>query len=89
MYTVYSKPKCPDCVSAKALLDSKNLEYNDVEIDVGQMKVDGKTYCTVQELKARVPTAKSVPQIFIEGKLDSNEIYIGGLADLQYFLQHQ
>ena len=86
MYTIYSKPSCPQCVSAKALLASKHLPYQELVLDVGQDKVEGVTYYTVQELKAKVPTAQSVPQIFIEGQLDSNEIYIGGFAALQKYL---
>lgn len=76
MYTVYSKPNCPWCDRAKALLTSKGQAYEEKILDVGQAKDDTKTYVTVQELKAVVPNAQSVPQILHDG------ILVGGYTDL-------
>lgn len=87
LYTVYSKPNCPNCISAKQLLESKGLNFQVFELDVGQEKKADVTYYTAGELKERVPTAQSVPQIFIEGHLDSREIYIGGFNSLKKFLE--
>lgn len=76
MYTVYSKPNCPWCDRAKALLTSKGEAYEEIILDVGQAKDPAKTYVSVAELKAVVPNAQSVPQILNEGML------IGGYTDL-------
>jgi glutaredoxin len=77
VFTVYSKPHCTYCEQAKKLLDSKNLPYEVINVDVGQPKVDGQKYITVQQLKEQIPTAMTVPQILQEGKL------IGGFRELQ------
>lgn len=33
MITVYSKNSCPNCDKAKAYLNSKNIEYNEIKVD--------------------------------------------------------
>ena len=76
MFTVYSKPNCPWCDRAKALLTAKGEAYEEIILDVGQAKVEGKTYVSVAELKAVVPNAQSVPQILHDG------ILVGGYTDL-------
>lgn len=81
MYTVYSKPNCTFCNQAKQLLASKSLEYKEIEIDVGQPKVLGKTYVAASVLKEKVPTARTVPQIF------HDETHIGGFTELKEFLK--
>lgn len=81
MYTIYSKPNCTFCVQAKQLLELKSLSYTEIELDVEQEKIDGKTYAPVSVLKEKVPLAKSVPQIFL------NEEYIGGFTELRNFLK--
>jgi glutaredoxin 3 len=80
MFTVYSKPSCTFCNQAKQLLTSMKLEYKEIEIDVGQTKVLGKTYVPASELKEKVPTARTVPQIF------DGETYIGGFTELRTHL---
>lgn len=64
---VYSTPNCPYCVRAKALLQSKNLTFK--EIDVGD---------DVESLRKMVQLSglRSVPQIFI------NDRSIGGYDEL-------
>ena len=64
---VYSTPNCPYCVRAKALLQSKNLTFK--EIDVGD---------DVERLRKMVQLSgfRSVPQIFI------NDRSIGGYDEL-------
>ncbi len=64
---VYSTPNCPYCVRAKALLQSKNLTFK--EIDVGD---------DVESLRkmAQLSGLRSVPQIFI------NDRSIGGYDEL-------
>ena len=81
MYTVYSKPACSFCDQAKALLKSKGLEFKEIIIDVGQPKDASKTYVTAAELKAKVPTARTVPQIF------AGDTHLGGFQELKSYLQ--
>lgn len=64
---VYSKEKCPYCEQAKSLLTRKEIPYR--ELDVTRPEV-------LDQLRELVPGARTVPQIFIDGK------YIGGYTDL-------
>lgn len=70
---IYSKANCPNCVSAKALLKSKGLGYE--EIDVEQRPV------MLGVLQKTFPEARQMPQIFINGQR------VGGLAGLQAALK--
>ena len=68
---VWSKDMCPYCDRAKALLKQKGIQYEERKIGSGYTK---------EQLLESVPTAKTVPQIFLDGKL------IGGHDDLvKYF----
>lgn len=80
MYIVYSKTHCPFCDKAKALLDLNHLDYEVRWLDQGQAKVEGTKYYTKEELLQVNPTARSVPQILINGTL------IGGYTDLEKHL---
>ena len=80
-FTVYSKPACAQCDMAKNFLKSKGITYKEIELDVGQPKVLGKTYEDVSAFKAANPDAKSAPQIFVDGKR------IGGFNELRQMLQ--
>lgn len=64
---VYSTPNCPFCVSAKELLKSKNLSFQ--EIDVSD-DID-----SLQKM-IKLSGLRSVPQIFI------NNQSIGGFDEL-------
>lgn len=75
MYTVYSKPACGQCVQSKNMLISKGLEYKEVHMDVGQPKDIGVEYISRDDLLAKCPGAKTMPQIF------KDETYIGGFSD--------
>ena len=68
MNVVWSKPNCPFCVKAKALLDQKGIEYEVREIGSG---------FTREDLLAAVPQAKTAPQIFLDNKL------VGGYNELE------
>ena len=68
---VWSKYNCPYCDQAKALLKSKGIEYTEKKIGDGYTKED---------LLESVPTARSVPQIFLDEKL------IGGFTELKQYL---
>jgi glutaredoxin 3 len=65
---MYSKMYCGYCFRAKRLLESKGVEFTEYDITLGGPKRD--------EMRERAPHARTVPQIFIDGKL------IGGSDDL-------
>ncbi len=71
---MYYKPACPFCKKAKALLDSKSVVINYVNIIVEPEK---RT-----EMIERSFGKQTVPQIFIDGQ------HIGGCDDL-YKLESQ
>ena len=83
MFTIYSKPGCAYCERAKDLISSKNLPYVEQILDVGQEKQVGKNYYTVDQLKKLVPSARTVPQIFL------NEELIGGFDALKLHFMKQ
>jgi glutaredoxin 3 len=69
--TVYTKSGCPNCVTAKQLLKSKGLEYEEKNLDdVGLI-----------EFQLCYPEARQMPQIFIRRQR------VGGLAGLQAALK--
>ncbi len=76
-FTIYSKPGCTYCEQAKELLKSKGLQYEELILDVGQLKDPGVTYYTVNQLKEKVPAARTVPQIFKDGE------HVGGFDALK------
>ena len=65
---VWSKDQCPYCVQAKALLESRGIEYEERNINNGWDKED---------LLAAVPTARTLPQIFLDQEL------VGGFTELR------
>lgn len=65
---VWSKYQCPYCDQAKALLLSKGIEFEERKIGDGWTKED---------LLEAVPTARTVPQIFLDGNL------VGGFTELR------
>jgi glutaredoxin-like protein len=70
-FTIFTKPGCPFCAKAKALLTEKGFAYE--EISTGSHNVSMKSVAAV--------TGKStVPQVFENGKL------IGGSEDLAKYL---
>lgn len=66
--TIYTKSNCPNCVSAKQLMASKNLDYTEISLDE-----EGRR----NNFMAAYPDAKQMPQIFI------GDQRVGGLAGLQ------
>lgn len=69
---VWSKYHCPFCDQAKALLTQKGIVFEEKKIGDGYSKED---------LLEAVPTARTVPQIFLDGQL------IGGFTELKKYLQ--
>lgn len=65
---VYTKFACPFCVRAKHLLEKKGAEFSEYDITMGGEKRD--------EMMARAPHARTVPQIFI------GDTHVGGSDDL-------
>jgi len=65
---VWSKDMCPYCVQAKKLLELKGIEYEERNIN--------KDWTREQLLEA-VPTARTLPQIFLDDEL------VGGFTELK------
>ena len=65
---IWSKYHCSYCDQAKALLKSKGIQFQEKKIGDGYTK---------EELLEAVPTARTVPQIFIDGEL------VGGFTELK------
>jgi glutaredoxin len=71
--TIWSKYNCPYCDQAKALLKLKGIEFEECKIGDGYTKED---------LLEAVPTARTVPQIFLDQEL------IGGFTELKKRLEN-
>jgi glutaredoxin 3 len=69
---VWSKYHCPYCDQAKALLKQRGIPFEEKKIGDGY---------TREELLEAVPTARTVPQIFIGNEL------IGGFTELKQHLE--
>ena len=65
---VWSKDSCPFCVQAKALLESKGIEFEERNVSQDW---------TREQLLEAVPTARTLPQIFLDGEL------VGGFTELR------
>ena len=70
---VWSKYHCPYCDQAKALLSQRGIEFEEKKIGDGY---------TREDLLEAVPTARTVPQIFLDGEL------VGGFTELKKRLEH-
>ena len=80
-FTVYSKPNCPFCDQAKALLESKGFNFDVIHLDVGQQKEEGERYIERNDLLARIPNARTMPQIVRND--DTSSVVIGGFTELK------
>ena len=65
---LYTTQFCPYCVRAKSLLNSKNVEFTEIDIDLRPDKFT--------EMLDKSGGVTSVPQIFI------GEFHVGGCDDL-------
>ena len=65
---VWSKNGCPYCDQAKNLLKMKGIEYEERNIN---------TDWTKEQLLEAVPTARTLPQIFLDGE------HVGGFSELK------
>ncbi len=64
---IYSTPNCPFCVSAKNLLKSKNMNFQEIDVS---------TDIESMEKMIKLSGLRTVPQIFINSKS------IGGFEEL-------
>ena len=71
--TVWSKDHCPFCDQAKNLLKMKGIEFEERKIGDGYTK---------EQLLEAVPTARTVPQIFLGEEL------VGGFTELKKRLEN-
>lgn len=65
---IWSRDQCSQCEQAKALLRSQGVQYEERKIGSGW---------TREQLLEQVPSARSVPQIFLDG------MYVGGFSELR------
>ena len=68
---IWSKYNCPYCDQAKALLTQRNVRFEERKIGDGYTK---------EELLEAVPSARTVPQIIINGNV------IGGFTELRKYI---
>ena len=68
---IWSKYNCPYCDQAKALLAQRNVRFEERKIGDGY---------TREELLEEIPTARTVPQIVINGNV------IGGFTELRKYI---
>ncbi|MDH3588025.1 MAG: glutaredoxin 3 [Gammaproteobacteria bacterium] len=64
---VYGTARCPYCVRARSLLESKGIDYQDIRLEEHPERR--------QEME-RLSKRRTVPQIFIDG------VHIGGCDEL-------
>jgi glutaredoxin len=69
---VWSKDACPFCVQAKALLESRGIEFEERNVSHDW---------TREQLLEAVPDARTLPQIFLD------DTHIGGFTELRKHLQ--
>lgn len=69
---IWSKYQCPYCDQAKALLAQKGINFEERKIGNGWTKED---------LLEAVPSARTVPQIFLNNEL------VGGFTELKKYLE--
>ena len=69
---VWSKDNCTFCDQAKALLEQRNIAYEEKKIGYGY---------TREDLLEAVPTARTVPQIFV------NNNHVGGFTELRRYIE--
>lgn len=69
---VWSQANCPACDEAKRILTKHQIAWQECKL--------GTSEYTKQQLFELVPTARSVPQIFLNG------FHVGGLQELKKLL---
>ena len=77
---IWTKDMCPYCVKAKKILTQLNIPYDEYKISVGMGEsapAPNQYYTTRAQLLEKLPTAKTVPQIWIDQR------HVGGCDDLE------
>ena len=69
---IWSKFNCPYCDQAKALMTSRGIAFEERKVGDGYTK---------EQLLEAVPTARTVPQIIINGN------NIGGFTELRKYIE--
>ena len=72
MITIYGKPSCGFCTKAKNFAKDRLLEFEYKDVQNSQF---------LEELKEKLPSARSVPQIWINGE------HIGGYTELVAYVE--
>jgi glutaredoxin 3 len=65
---IWTKDLCNYCTAAKSLMNVKGIDFEEKKIGGGY---------TREQLLEAVPNARTVPQIFLDGK------YVGGFTELK------
>jgi glutaredoxin 3 len=66
--TLYTTPICPFCIAAKRLLDTKGVDYTDIDVMADPSRR--------AEMMQRASGRHTVPQIFV------GETHVGGCDEL-------
>ncbi len=77
---IWSKDMCPYCVKAKNILTQLNIPFVEYKIGMGLMEQNAgpnQHFVTKAQLLERAPNAKTVPQIWIDGR------HVGGCDNLE------
>lgn len=77
---IYTKDMCPYCVKAKKILTQLDIPYTEYKISAGMnesVPEANQFYVTRAQLLEKLPTAKTVPQIWIDGR------HVGGCDQLE------
>lgn len=69
---IWSKSQCVHCDQAKALMTQRGIAFEERKIGDGYI---------LEQLLAAVPSARTVPQIFLNDEL------VGGLAEFKRLLE--
>lgn len=67
-FTIYTKANCPNCVTAKSMMQRKGVDFTEISLDLPERQAN---------FMAAYPDAKQMPQIFI------GDQRVGGIAGLQ------
>ena len=79
MYTIYTQNLCGYCTLAKRLLESKKLQYKEINITHNE---SARRFLKGNGLK-------TVPQIFVSGIVEDTQIYVGDYTMFKESLNNQ
>lgn len=77
---IWTKDTCPYCVKAKRILNDLNIPFVEYKISAGMGEAPAQAnqyYVTRDQLLEKLPTARTVPQIWID------ERHVGGCDNLE------